>query len=100
SRPEHLKTSIASLSIPGFHQSHHASSRSAGHYGLLPMLRIMTWKFKKGCWPSTRDSLKYLRRQLLEAVILLEKFSFESESEDDIKGWIMMDMSSKSNLLE
>ncbi|GJV56710.1 hypothetical protein Tco_1457715 [Tanacetum coccineum] len=35
SRPEHLKTSNASLSIPGFQRSHHASSGPAGQYGGL-----------------------------------------------------------------
>ncbi|GJQ96555.1 hypothetical protein Tco_0007694 [Tanacetum coccineum] len=59
SRPEHLKTSNASLSIPGFQRSHHAPSGPAGQYG--------------GCWTSTKDGLKYLRRQLLEAVILLRR---------------------------
>ncbi|GJX19951.1 hypothetical protein Tco_0222628 [Tanacetum coccineum] len=57
SRPEHLKTSNASLSIPGFQRSHHAPSGPAG----------------QGCWTSTKDGLKYLRRQLLEAVILLRR---------------------------
>ncbi|GJX49294.1 hypothetical protein Tco_0276139 [Tanacetum coccineum] len=35
SRPEHLKTSNASLSIPGFQRSHHAPSGPAGQYGGL-----------------------------------------------------------------
>ncbi|GJR72127.1 Ras-related protein RabH1e [Tanacetum coccineum] len=41
SRPEHLKTSNASLSIPGFQRSHHAPSGPARQYGVVYVLHLL-----------------------------------------------------------
>ncbi|GJT28390.1 hypothetical protein Tco_0908665 [Tanacetum coccineum] len=75
SRPKHLKTSNASLSIPGFQRSHHAPSGPAGQYGGLLDEHQRRSKVSEATTIRSGDSTGIRRAGIM---IFLELMAFES----------------------